>query len=56
MKTYCSPAGKYSPDQGELPTDFWKNVEFKAGKSSRGGRFAQGLYFGLLTTTQFNLR
>ncbi|KAH9481830.1 hypothetical protein JR316_0006360 [Psilocybe cubensis] len=41
MKTYCSPAGRYSPDQGQLPPDFWSNVEFKTGTSSRGARFAQ---------------
>ena len=41
MKTYCSPAGRYSPDQGQLPPDFWSNVEFKSGTSSRGARFAQ---------------
>ncbi|KAF4613848.1 hypothetical protein D9613_008078 [Agrocybe pediades] len=41
MKTYCSPSGRYSPDQGQLPSDFWSNVEFKTGTSSRGARFAQ---------------
>ncbi|PPQ83505.1 hypothetical protein CVT25_006995 [Psilocybe cyanescens] len=41
MKTYCSPAGRYSPDQGQLPPDFWSNVAFTTGTSSRGARFAQ---------------
>ncbi|CAA7267491.1 unnamed protein product [Cyclocybe aegerita] len=41
MKTYCSPAGRYSSLQGQLPPDFWSNVEFKTGYSSRGARFAQ---------------
>ncbi|KAJ3511373.1 hypothetical protein NLJ89_g4134 [Agrocybe chaxingu] len=41
MKTYCSPAGRYSSQQGQLPPDFWSNVEFKTGYSSRGARFAQ---------------
>ena len=41
MKTYCSPAGRYSPNQGQLPADFWRNVEFKSGKGRGGGRFVQ---------------
>ena len=42
MKTYCSPAGRYDkPLQGQLPADFWKNVEFKSGTSSHGARYAQ---------------
>lgn len=41
MKTYCSPSGRYSTIQGQLPPDFWSNVEFKTGTSSRGARFAQ---------------
>ncbi|KAF9048860.1 hypothetical protein BJ165DRAFT_1580357 [Panaeolus papilionaceus] len=41
MKTYCSPAGRYDTQQGQLPSDFWSNVEFKAGTSSRGARYAQ---------------
>ncbi|PPQ63233.1 hypothetical protein CVT24_005693 [Panaeolus cyanescens] len=41
MKTYCSPAGRYSTQQGQLPADFWSNVEFKSGTSSRGARYAQ---------------
>jgi len=40
-KTYCSPAGRYSPNQGQLPPDFWSNVAFKTGKGKKGGRFAQ---------------
>jgi len=41
MKTYCSPAGRYSTQQGQLPADFWSNVAFKSGTSSRGARYAQ---------------
>ena len=41
MKTYCSPAGRYSPQQGQLPSDFWSNVAFKSGKGKNGGRYAQ---------------
>ncbi|KAI0090948.1 hypothetical protein BDY19DRAFT_984033 [Irpex rosettiformis] len=41
MKTYCSPAGRYSSKQGQLPGDFWKNVAFKTGKGKNGGRYAQ---------------
>ncbi|KAF7300955.1 Allergen protein [Mycena indigotica] len=41
MKTYCSPAGKYSSLQGTLPSNFWSNVEFKTGYGRNGGRFAQ---------------
>jgi len=41
MKTYCSPAGRYSTQQGQLPPDFWRNVEFKTGKGAKGGRYAQ---------------
>lgn len=46
MKTYCSPAGRYDkPLQGQLPADFWKNVEFKSGTSSHGARYAQRTSF-----------
>ena len=41
MKTYCSPAGQTSPDQGQLSSDFWSNVDFVSGTSASGGRFAQ---------------
>ena len=42
MKTYCSPAGRFdNPLQGQLPADFWSNVEFKSGISGRGARYAQ---------------
>ncbi|TFK27847.1 hypothetical protein FA15DRAFT_666082, partial [Coprinopsis marcescibilis] len=41
MKTYCSPNGKYDPSQGTLAPNFWSNVEFKTGFSSRGARYAQ---------------
>jgi len=41
MKTYCSPAARYSSQQGQLPPDFWSNVAFESGSSSSGGRYAQ---------------
>ncbi|KAG6833106.1 hypothetical protein H0H87_011214 [Tephrocybe sp. NHM501043] len=41
MKTYCSPAGRYSSQQGQLPAEFWRDVEFKTGKGKNGGRYAQ---------------
>jgi hypothetical protein len=57
MKTYCSPQGRYSGQQGrlslltlrqvliymagQLPADFWRNVEFKSGRSKSGARYAQ---------------
>jgi len=41
MKTYCSPAGKYSAAQGQLPANFWTNVEFKTGRGIHGSRLAQ---------------
>ncbi|TFK73258.1 hypothetical protein BDN72DRAFT_834915 [Pluteus cervinus] len=41
MKTYCSPSGRYSSDQGQLPIDFWSSVSFKTGSGKNGGRFAQ---------------
>ncbi|KAF8629961.1 hypothetical protein AX17_005527 [Amanita inopinata Kibby_2008] len=40
-KTYCSRAGRYSTQQGQLPLDFWSNVEFKHGHSKSGARYAQ---------------
>ncbi|KAF9460330.1 hypothetical protein BDZ94DRAFT_1169905 [Collybia nuda] len=41
MKTYCSPAGRYSSQQGQLPAEFWRNVAFKTGNGKNGGRYAQ---------------
>jgi len=41
MKTYCSPDGRYSSQQGQLPADFWSNVEFQTGYGPGGGRYAQ---------------
>ncbi|KAI0027945.1 hypothetical protein K488DRAFT_60013 [Vararia minispora EC-137] len=40
-KTYCSPNGRYSSQQGQLPPDFWSNVAFKTGNGRNGGRYAQ---------------
>jgi len=41
MITYCSPNGRYSPLQGELPQDFWRQVAFVSGGGIHGARFAQ---------------
>jgi len=41
MQSYCSASAKTSSKQGELPSDFWRNVAFKSGKGKNGGRFAQ---------------
>ncbi|ETW86776.1 hypothetical protein HETIRDRAFT_58748 [Heterobasidion irregulare TC 32-1] len=41
MKTYCTPAGRYSSQQGQLPANFWSNIEFQSGKGKNGGRYAQ---------------
>jgi len=40
MQTYCSPAGKYTAEQGQLPPDFWRNVEFQSG-GPIGARYVQ---------------
>jgi hypothetical protein len=40
-KTYCSAAAKHSSKQGELPPDFWSNVELKKGKGRAGQNYAQ---------------
>ncbi|KAF8071583.1 hypothetical protein FPV67DRAFT_1481886 [Lyophyllum atratum] len=41
MKTYCSPAGRYSPQQGQLSAQFWRNVALKTGKGRNGKRYTQ---------------
>ncbi|CAE7200248.1 unnamed protein product [Rhizoctonia solani] len=41
MKTYCSANGRYDNSQGKLPDNFWSNIAFKSGTSSRGARYAQ---------------
>lgn len=53
MQTYCSPPAVSSPLQGTLSTDFWSNVEYKAGKGKGGKRYAQRLSF--LFTPEFTL-
>ncbi|KAF9650692.1 hypothetical protein BDM02DRAFT_1293579 [Thelephora ganbajun] len=40
-QTYCSPDGRYSSDQGELPPDFWRSVELNTGTGPTGARYAQ---------------
>ncbi|TFK33463.1 hypothetical protein BDQ12DRAFT_691142 [Crucibulum laeve] len=41
MKTYCSPSGRYSTQQGQLPANFWSNVALKTGNGPTGQRYAQ---------------
>lgn len=41
MKTYCTPAGRTSSKQGQLPADFWSNVAYKTGTGTNGARYAQ---------------
>ncbi|KAF8748929.1 hypothetical protein RHS01_10442 [Rhizoctonia solani] len=41
MKTYCSSSGRYDNSQGKLPDNFWSNIAFASGTSSRGARYAQ---------------
>ncbi|CAE6395231.1 unnamed protein product [Rhizoctonia solani] len=41
MKAYCSASGRYDNSQGKLPDNFWSNIAFKTGTSSRGARYAQ---------------
>lgn len=43
-QTYCSPAGHYSSQQGQLPANFWSNVVFESGKGTNGSRYAQREY------------
>jgi hypothetical protein len=53
MKTYCSPAGRYSSQQGQLPAQFWSNVAFKTGNGPSGKRYAQReISFVSLETTR----
>ncbi|GAB1526585.1 hypothetical protein RhiTH_009753 [Rhizoctonia solani] len=44
MKTYCSSSGRYDNSQGKLPDNFWSNIAFASGTSSRGARYAQRKY------------
>ena len=41
MKTYCSPAGRTSSQQGQLPPDFWRNVALKSGTGKNGKKYIQ---------------
>lgn len=45
MQSYCSSSAHTSDSQGLLPDNFWRNVEFKAGNGSNGGKWAQREYF-----------
>ncbi|KAJ7119984.1 hypothetical protein C8R43DRAFT_85778 [Mycena crocata] len=40
-KTYCSAEGHYSAQQGQLPGNFWRTVEFTKGTGKHGKRFVQ---------------
>ncbi|KAF8622305.1 hypothetical protein AX15_007116 [Amanita polypyramis BW_CC] len=39
--TYCSAAGRSSPDQGQLSNNFWRNVEYKTGNGVNGESYVQ---------------
>ncbi|KDR79458.1 hypothetical protein GALMADRAFT_63310, partial [Galerina marginata CBS 339.88] len=41
MQAYCSASAHSSPDQGQLSSEFWRNVEFKTGNGVNGKRYAQ---------------
>ena len=41
-KTYCSHGYRCNDTmQGQLPQDFWRNVDFQNGTRPNGARFAQ---------------
>ncbi|KAG8789030.1 hypothetical protein FRC12_013979 [Ceratobasidium sp. 428] len=41
MKSFCSPAGRTSDLQGELPKNFWKKVTYKTGTGKNGKKWKQ---------------
>ncbi|KAL0945467.1 hypothetical protein HGRIS_000956 [Hohenbuehelia grisea] len=41
MKTYCTSSAKYSRNQGDLPGDFWSQVELKSGLGRNGAEYKQ---------------
>lgn len=41
MQTYCSAKGHYSPQQGRLPEDFWRTVQFRSGSGKNGKKYTQ---------------
>lgn len=41
MKSYCSASARTSNTQGLLPNNFWKDVEFKSGRGTRGKKWVQ---------------
>jgi len=41
MTSYCSAAAKYSDLQGELASNFWRNVDYEMGRGVNGGRYVQ---------------
>ncbi|KDR79456.1 hypothetical protein GALMADRAFT_243546 [Galerina marginata CBS 339.88] len=41
MQSYCTTTAHFSSDQGVIPKDFWRNVEFTTGNGYNGGRYAQ---------------
>ncbi|CAE6408999.1 unnamed protein product [Rhizoctonia solani] len=40
-QTFCSSNGQYDSSQGVIPNNFWSNIDFESGTSSRGARYAQ---------------
>ncbi|KXN82974.1 hypothetical protein AN958_01979 [Leucoagaricus sp. SymC.cos] len=41
MQSYCSPAGRDNDSQGLIPDNFWSNLEYRFGRGSKGGKYAQ---------------
>ena len=39
--TYCSAAGRTSPDQGQLSDNFWRNMEYKEDNGINGKPYVQ---------------
>jgi hypothetical protein len=43
-RVFCSSIARTADEQGLLPTNFWKNVEFHAGQGDNGGKYVQCEY------------
>jgi hypothetical protein len=50
--TYCTLAGRTSLDQGVLPDNFWRNVEYKADNGVNGYSYVQRTCFELRKAMQ----
>ncbi|KAG6887162.1 hypothetical protein C0992_000365 [Termitomyces sp. T32_za158] len=40
-RTYCSASARRSSQQGLLPNQFWRKVDYRTGKGKNGKRYAQ---------------